>query len=255
MPVMNFDLEDGLPPVSFTLKTDDAERFMDFMAECQAAKNSAQQAQTAPVEPQAQEPVAWDEAQRICDLPQVDDAIRNLLADQTGDNATCMVRAILEAAPVSAVNVPEGFSRDDLEAVADGLDTYEQTVNVGNNMGLGDEYLESTTAYAARFIRAMLSTAPSSPIAANSEDVPKFLLIAHGDPGDPACVTICDTEQERIEATKRSMFDNGDITGHEDEFAGTVQTLTEDRIVTFEGDPPLEWITAYIAATQQKKEE
>ena len=56
-----------------------------------------------------------------------------------------------------APNVPEGFSREDLEAVADGLDGYEKTVNVGNVTGEGDEHLESTTAYAARFIRAMLA--------------------------------------------------------------------------------------------------
>lgn len=35
-------------------------------------------------------------------------------------------------------NVPEGFSREDLEAVADGLDGYEKTVNVGNVTGEGD---------------------------------------------------------------------------------------------------------------------
>lgn len=34
MPVMNFDLEDGLPKVSFTLMPDDANRFMAFMEEC-----------------------------------------------------------------------------------------------------------------------------------------------------------------------------------------------------------------------------
>lgn len=38
MSVFNFDLEDGLPPISFTLKPADAERFMAFMAECQAIK-------------------------------------------------------------------------------------------------------------------------------------------------------------------------------------------------------------------------
>lgn len=42
MPVMNFDLEDGLPPVSFSLKTEDCERFMEFMAECQAIKEEPQ---------------------------------------------------------------------------------------------------------------------------------------------------------------------------------------------------------------------
>lgn len=56
-----------------------------------------------------------------------------------------------------------GFNRDDLEAIADGLDGYEKTVNVGNTTGDGDEHIESTTAAAARFIRAAL---------ANGVDVP-----------------------------------------------------------------------------------
>ena len=64
---------------------------------------------------------------------------------------------IMQPAP----SVPEGFSREDLEAVADGLwDGYEKTVNVGNVTGEGDDHLESTTAYAARFIRTMLAVAP-----------------------------------------------------------------------------------------------
>ena len=62
-----------------------------------------------------------------------------------------------------APSVPDGFSREDLEAVADGLDGYEKTVNVGNVTGEGDDHLESTTAYAARFIRAMLA-APEAKI-------------------------------------------------------------------------------------------
>jgi len=46
--------------------------------------------------------------------------------------------------------------------VADGLDGYEKTVNVGNVTGEGDDHLESTTAYAARFIRTMLAAAPEA---------------------------------------------------------------------------------------------
>ena len=60
-------------------------------------------------------------------------------------------------------SVPEGFSREDLEAVADGLDGYEKTVNVGNVTGVGDDHLESTTAYAARFIRAMFAAPETKP--------------------------------------------------------------------------------------------
>lgn len=40
---------------------------------------------------------AWADAERITDLPAVDEAIRNLLDDQTGDNATALVQVILEA--------------------------------------------------------------------------------------------------------------------------------------------------------------
>lgn len=42
--------------------------------------------------------VEWAEAQRICDDPAVDEAIRNLLEDRTNDNATCMVRQIIALA-------------------------------------------------------------------------------------------------------------------------------------------------------------
>ena len=72
--------------------------------------------------------------------------------------------AKLYALPVPpAPSVPDGFSREDLEAVADGLDGYEKTVNVGNVTGEGDDHLESTTAYAARFIRAMLAAPEAKP--------------------------------------------------------------------------------------------
>lgn len=62
-----------------------------------------------------------------------------------------------------APSVPDGFSREDLEAVADGLDGYEKTVNVGDVTGGGDDHLESTTAYAARFIRAMFAAPETKP--------------------------------------------------------------------------------------------
>jgi hypothetical protein len=40
MPVMNFDLEDGLPPVSFSINGEGAERMMNFMAECQQNRDA-----------------------------------------------------------------------------------------------------------------------------------------------------------------------------------------------------------------------
>ena len=83
-----------------------------------------------------------------------DPAVQKRLAAQWG-----YVPAEAQPAP----SVPDGFSREDLEAVADGLDGYEKTVNVGNVTGGGDDHLESTTAYAARFIRAMLAAPETKP--------------------------------------------------------------------------------------------
>jgi hypothetical protein len=40
MPWFQFDLEDGKPPVGFSLKSDDAARFVNFMAECQRYKTA-----------------------------------------------------------------------------------------------------------------------------------------------------------------------------------------------------------------------
>lgn len=42
MAVMNFDLEDGLPPVKITLNIEDTERFVVFMHECEQIRNTPQ---------------------------------------------------------------------------------------------------------------------------------------------------------------------------------------------------------------------
>jgi hypothetical protein len=46
-----------------------------------------------PVTPLAE----WTEAERIRDLPEVDEALRNFLENAPGDNATCIVRAVMRA--------------------------------------------------------------------------------------------------------------------------------------------------------------
>ncbi|MFZ3286232.1 MAG: hypothetical protein WA191_05235 [Telluria sp.] len=48
----------------------------------------------------------WAEAQRVSDLPLVDEAIRGLLEDPTGDNATCLIREVLRAAPAATKAAP-----------------------------------------------------------------------------------------------------------------------------------------------------
>lgn len=47
--------------------------------------------------PQPVELSDWAECQRISDVPDVDEALRGFQEDPTGDNATCVVRAILAA--------------------------------------------------------------------------------------------------------------------------------------------------------------
>lgn len=59
MPIMNFDLEDGKPPVSFSINTEGAERFIAFMAECQAIRDSAAPLHEAGNAAAVQEPVAY----------------------------------------------------------------------------------------------------------------------------------------------------------------------------------------------------
>lgn len=51
-------------------------------------------------------PSEWAEAERVRDLPAVDDAIRNFLIDSTGDNSTCIVREVLRAAGVMVTPQP-----------------------------------------------------------------------------------------------------------------------------------------------------
>lgn len=44
MTVFNIDLEDGRPPVTFTLKPSDAKRFVEFMAEMQSLRSQLAEA-------------------------------------------------------------------------------------------------------------------------------------------------------------------------------------------------------------------
>lgn len=62
MPMMTFDLQDGKPPVSFSINNEGAERFMDFMAECTAMRDA-----TPPLCPECQAREAGDG--ELTDLP------------------------------------------------------------------------------------------------------------------------------------------------------------------------------------------
>lgn len=51
---------------------------------------------------------SWDECRSIGDVKAVDEAMRNLLEDQCEDNATCLIRAILEAAAAASGSADAG---------------------------------------------------------------------------------------------------------------------------------------------------
>lgn len=72
----------------------------------------------------------WLEAQRICDLPTVDEAIRNLLEDQTGDNATGVVVAVLEAVAKANAASPEAMALGQIGALLVPSSTPEDTAKL-----------------------------------------------------------------------------------------------------------------------------
>lgn len=59
----------------------------------------AHPATKAPEQPASKlEAVDWEDAQRIADLPNIDEEIRNLCNDPTNDSAVCLVRSIMQLA-------------------------------------------------------------------------------------------------------------------------------------------------------------
>lgn len=72
----------------------------------------------------------------------------------------------------------------------------------------------------------------------------KYILIEHGD-GNPKQLTIFNTVEDRAKATREAIL------GPSDEDNKNIQCpellkLATDGVVTFEGDPPLEWIDAEV---------
>lgn len=64
-------------------------------SDCPTSASGLGACMKAPAKPGAI--VEWNEAQRIANLPGVDEALRNFSGDATSDNATCLVRNVLEA--------------------------------------------------------------------------------------------------------------------------------------------------------------
>jgi len=57
----------------------------------------------------------WEQCEGLCNLPEIDEALRNFGADPTGDNAACLVRAIRRAVASVAAPAPEPVARETKE--------------------------------------------------------------------------------------------------------------------------------------------
>ena len=71
----------------------------------------------------------------------------------------------------------------------------------------------------------------------------KYILIEHADGNDPYQVQIFNTPQERERATVEAIMGPD---GKREDVTGDMETLMEDKILHFEGDPSLEWIEADV---------
>lgn len=93
--------------------------------------------------------------------------IKHAIAELTEDEFPDLIAAIDRLAVLAAKSEPRApvlteFSSEDLEAVADGLAVHEKGVAVGFEAGMVVK-VESTTAYAERFIRAYLAAVSQPP--------------------------------------------------------------------------------------------
>lgn len=80
---------------------------------------------------------------------------------------------------------------------------------------------------------------------------PKYLLIQHGDsPSDPWVFQVFANKEDRQRATAQAIFGedvtSDEMSDHAGEWASYLYTLEEDGLLTFEGDPGIEWRTGWV---------
>lgn len=108
---------------------------------------------------------------------------------------------------------------------------------------------------AASFLRELRSSANAaernrgaSPLVGTGEGLGpttpamKYILNEHTDTPNVSRITICDTEEQRNKATLEAIFGTEDYEGEAGD--AYLNELRENFILTFEGDPGLEWINA-----------
>jgi len=70
----------------------------------------------------------------------------------------------------------------------------------------------------------------------------KYLIVGHGDGNDGARVIVCETQEQREIQTIEEIYGENTFPNPSD--CQDILTLRDEKIITFEGDPPLEWIDA-----------
>jgi hypothetical protein len=155
MPVMNFDLEDGKPPVTFTLKESDTVRFVAFMAECDRALNGRAAKPAVPVKDHVI-------AQTVNELRDI--AIQFHDAQQLRERIAHVIVPLLSATPPLPVaqGVPGGYALVPVEPTGDmqaaGAQAIRFDTTVLNKLWTGNAVF-----------RAMVAAAVPTPPAAPKE--------------------------------------------------------------------------------------
>ena len=149
---------------------------------------------------QPAEPVRWQDAERVADLPGVDELLQGFAEDPTGDAGTMVVRAVMLAVRQPAV-LPESMSRDDA------LNYYSEYANLCAYEALGYQErireLETKLALTAASVKPVDKTlAAHTDLLAERAPVPQ-----HSDPVPGGFVTaaafdrlqaLADSQAERI---------------------------------------------------------
>lgn len=76
----------------------------------------------------------------------------------------------------------------------------------------------------------------------------RFLLIQHGDNGDPTLISVHESKEDRDRATLAAIFGEGEPSNgsHEQEMRTSLEALQERGRLDFEGDPSLEWLEGHL---------
>jgi hypothetical protein len=88
-----------------------------------------------PLPAQKVNPVSeWKDAERISDIPDVHEALMNFAEDQTGDNGTCIVRAVMRAVQTSPVQEDEPVAEVTSRFMGIGLVDMHKDVGIGTKL-------------------------------------------------------------------------------------------------------------------------